>query len=524
MDIKLIIWDLDDTLWQGTLAEGDDVHLYEHRAQFVRAFNHHGLVSAICSKNDENTAKKQLEVFNLWHEFVFPRIAFVPKGAAVQQLITDMQLRPINVLFIDDHPLNLHEVKSVLPDIHILDSRSALCDIQLQQILDDNSHIQKNRVGDYRILQKKLETKQQFSLTNEDFLKDSDIHITFALTMENLDFKERIVELINRSNQLNYTQSRADIEILTTKMMAIMDYESCSVFAWDKYGYYGLVGFAMIDRRTQIFEHLVFSCRVMHMGMEMAILNKIKFRHPDANIYQLKIPLNKLSGDWLVEEKFYEPVVRDKIRLNESTIQKEIKIKISFTCMSAGIAYYSKYREIIDFDGAKFDQPTRYLCISNLWQHHDEVIAQRIPDALVYSAAIDYFDSAWLPDRLPLNEKNFEIGLRRFCDFFSQGSRRLLVMLPPENLPADCYRISNGNTREITVCLNRLWRIISVDYSFITLIELTDVATVNDLADPAHYNASFLQKIAQYVDMWYELVEKYTQLLPHKADNDSINI
>ena len=73
MKIKLIIWDLDDTLWSGTLAEGDDVILLEHRVHAIKALNKHGVVNAICSKNDFNIAKKQLEKFGWWQYFVFPR-------------------------------------------------------------------------------------------------------------------------------------------------------------------------------------------------------------------------------------------------------------------------------------------------------------------------------------------------------------------------------------------------------------------------------------------------------------------
>lgn len=272
MDIKFIVWDLDDTLWQGTLADGDAVCLNEARVRFVRAFNQCGLVSAVCSKNDFSKAKQQLEAFELWDDFVTARIAFTSKGQVIKQLIEDMQLRPVNVLFIDDNPHNLHEVKSVVPDIHILNAHSSECDMQLQALLNQYQHIQKNRVTDYKMLQAKLEDRKMQAVSNEAFLKSSGIHLAFAVTMENLDFKERIVELINRSNQLNYTQSRTTLEALVSQMMDIMAYESCSVFVWDKYGYYGLVGFALINRRTQVFEHFVFSCRVMHMGIETAVL------------------------------------------------------------------------------------------------------------------------------------------------------------------------------------------------------------------------------------------------------------
>ena len=98
--IKLILWDLDDTLWRGTLADGDAVALFEQRAEMIRAFNARGVVSSICSKNDFDAARAKLEAFGLWDEFVFPHIAkqdivittaLIP-GRAAPRLISDTQI------------------------------------------------------------------------------------------------------------------------------------------------------------------------------------------------------------------------------------------------------------------------------------------------------------------------------------------------------------------------------------------------------------------------------------------------
>ena len=80
MQIKLVIWDLDETLWQGTLAEGDTPMLFPRRAEIIRLLNQRGVVNAICSKNDPAQARATLEGMGLWEEFVFPHIAFSPKG------------------------------------------------------------------------------------------------------------------------------------------------------------------------------------------------------------------------------------------------------------------------------------------------------------------------------------------------------------------------------------------------------------------------------------------------------------
>ena len=49
--IKLVIWDLDDTFWKGTLSEGPIVSIAEN-IQLVRDLTDRGIVNSICSKND----------------------------------------------------------------------------------------------------------------------------------------------------------------------------------------------------------------------------------------------------------------------------------------------------------------------------------------------------------------------------------------------------------------------------------------------------------------------------------------
>ena len=108
--VKLVVWDLDETFWKGTLSEGG-VELIEDNAAVVRELNRRGIVSSICSKNDYAAARQRLETAGLWDEFVFPRIGWMPKGQAIAQLIDDIQLLPPNVLFIDDRVGNLREAE-----------------------------------------------------------------------------------------------------------------------------------------------------------------------------------------------------------------------------------------------------------------------------------------------------------------------------------------------------------------------------------------------------------------------------
>ena len=104
--IKLVIWDLDDTFWNGTITEGGAAIPEEHRA-LLSDLTDIGIVNSICSKNDYDVVAPVLEKEGLAQFFVFPSVNWNPKGQRIRQLIADMQLRPANVLFLDDNPSNL---------------------------------------------------------------------------------------------------------------------------------------------------------------------------------------------------------------------------------------------------------------------------------------------------------------------------------------------------------------------------------------------------------------------------------
>ena len=114
--VKLIIWDLDDTFWSGTLSEGGAI-LPDENAALVRDLTDCGIINSICSKNEFEPTKQHLQDLGVWDLFVFPSINWDSKGPQLKDKLDKMALRPVNVLFLDDNPSNLGEAKHFLPDI-----------------------------------------------------------------------------------------------------------------------------------------------------------------------------------------------------------------------------------------------------------------------------------------------------------------------------------------------------------------------------------------------------------------------
>lgn len=267
--IKLIIWDMDDTFWQGILSEGE-VLLPLTNADLIKSITDHGVVNSISSKNDEAPVMEELARAGVEDLFVFNNINWEEKGYQIAAKIKAMGLRPENTLFIDDNNRNLQEAQfhaeglmTATPDII-----PYLTTFFARTSASDKDH---SRLKQYKILEKKTEAEAHSS-SKEEFLVESDIRISINRDcLQNLD---RIHELVMRSNQLNYTKNRDDKEILTK--LITNDWNDCAyIRARDKFGDYGIIGFYCFNIREKKFEHLLFSCRVLGMGIEQYIYNKL---------------------------------------------------------------------------------------------------------------------------------------------------------------------------------------------------------------------------------------------------------
>ena len=108
--VKLIIWDMDETFWSGVLSEGN-ARFLPSRLKLIKDITLAGVVNSVCSKNDKEKTEYFLRENGALEYFVFNSVNWSPKGERINQIITEMNLRPVNVLFIDDNPINLREAE-----------------------------------------------------------------------------------------------------------------------------------------------------------------------------------------------------------------------------------------------------------------------------------------------------------------------------------------------------------------------------------------------------------------------------
>ena len=265
--IKIVIWDLDETLWKGTIDDGDNIVIPQENIDLINDLNDRGIVNSICSKNDVDKVRAVLKKNNLIDSFVFISADWSSKGPRVKELLQKIGLRSVNTLFIDDNHLNLEEVSYFNPEIKVFypnNIHDLISWVRDSDLRIDDDH---KRLKQYKVLEKKDEERQSF-LSNKEFLMSCNIRVDIHYDCKNEI--ERIHELIQRSNQLNFTKKRStrdEVEFLLNNQLS----KCGTVHVKDRFGDYGMVGFfAIVNNEC---EHFLFSCRTIGMGIENYVYN-----------------------------------------------------------------------------------------------------------------------------------------------------------------------------------------------------------------------------------------------------------
>lgn len=265
--IKLVIWDLDDTFWNGTLSEGEITPI-EKNIQLIKDLTDCGIVNSICSKNSYEPTEETLKKLGINEFFVFKSIDWTPKGQRISKMITDMGLRPVNCLFIDDNVVNLNEAKYYCKEL-IIAEPIVIDEIIAQAACLPKSDEKHKRLNQYKVLEKKQEAKDNAD-DNLAFLWSTNTKV--EIKHDCIAQLERLTELANRTNQLNFTKQRTTKEELQ-KLLEDRSVRSGYVTVKDNFGEYGIVGFYAIKNNKCI--HFLFSCRTIGQGVEQYVYSTL---------------------------------------------------------------------------------------------------------------------------------------------------------------------------------------------------------------------------------------------------------
>src|SRR5208282_1794013 len=110
---------------------------------------------------------------------------------------------------------------------------------------------------------------QSFGENYMEFLEHCQIELTIQpMTEANL---ERVHELTQRTNQMNFSGNRYDRDVLR-KILSNPHLDTFVLSCEDRFGSYGVIGFSIVDRREPRMTDLMFSCRIQSKRVEHAFL------------------------------------------------------------------------------------------------------------------------------------------------------------------------------------------------------------------------------------------------------------
>ncbi len=282
--IKCVVWDLDNTLWNGVLLEDPSVSLNPKAVEVIKTLDQRGILQSIASKNNYDDAMGKLKLFGLEEYFLYPQINWEPKSSSIVEIAKRLNINVNTFAFIDDQDFELDEVRFSQPKVITINAQdiSKILDLPIfiPRFITDDSKIRRKM---YQCDIKRNNIEETFTGSKDEFLRTLDMKLTMNYATE-YDL-QRAEELTLRTHQLNttgYTYSYDELNFFRTSnshMLVILGLE-------DKYGTYGKIGLSLIEKSKSewIIKLILMSCRVMSRGVGNFLISYLRQAAKNAGI------------------------------------------------------------------------------------------------------------------------------------------------------------------------------------------------------------------------------------------------
>ncbi|MFJ2115673.1 MULTISPECIES: HAD-IIIC family phosphatase [unclassified Streptomyces] len=279
-----MIWDLDNTVWLGILQEGDRLALREQIREIFDTLDSWGILQSVSSRNDENSALAQLKSFGIDHWFLEPQVNWGAKHESVRRIAERLNIGTDSLLFIDDDPFEREEVSSVLGDVRTMDPAGLATLLERPDVRPAVVTAEgRRRRQMYQEDRQRRVAEENFEGPSTEFLASTNAVYTVRKA-EEADLP-RAGELTVRTNQLNATGRTFGIEELAGYRQS-EDHELLVMELTDRFGSYGTVGLALLEREPERWtvRLLLTSCRVMSRGAGTVLLHHLVARAAEQGV------------------------------------------------------------------------------------------------------------------------------------------------------------------------------------------------------------------------------------------------
>ncbi|MEN3356040.1 MAG: methoxymalonate biosynthesis protein [Mycobacteriales bacterium] len=269
--VKCLVWDLDRTLWAGTLLEGDEVAVPERIRAVVRGLDARGILQSVASRNDHDHAWERLEKLGLADYFVLPQIGWGRKSDAVRAIADQLSFAASAIAFIDDQPAERAEVIYHLPQVRCYSAEQALELLGLPEFSPTVTVDAGRRREMYRASFRRDSERAAFAGPDEDFLRS--LELAMRIYRAGVDDLARVEELTLRTSQMNATGVHYSAATLRS-LLADPGHEVLVTTLTDRFGPHGAVGILLLARHPAAWHLrlLATSCRVVSFGAGAVLL------------------------------------------------------------------------------------------------------------------------------------------------------------------------------------------------------------------------------------------------------------
>jgi methoxymalonate biosynthesis protein len=272
--IKALVWDLDNTLLDGVyLEEPEHPPPVRHdSAKILAELAGRGILQAIASRNPPEAGEYAARATG--HDFAAIECGWGAKSAAIEAIMSELNLAPEEVAFTDDDAMERAEVGYRLPDVLVLapeDLREAASwpEFSPAEVTDEA-----RRRGElYRQRRARREEARAFGGSRDDFLRYCGTRVTIAWARE--EDLPRLHELSERTHQFNSAAS-AWPQPAFARLLSSSEHHVVVLRLADRFGDDGIVGACVIATSeapgSWRVPLLMMSCRALGRGVIDALL------------------------------------------------------------------------------------------------------------------------------------------------------------------------------------------------------------------------------------------------------------
>lgn len=269
--VKCIVWDLDNTLWNGTLVEdgAEKLTLKPGIVDVIKELDRRGILHSVASKNNFDEAMAVLKSHSLNDYFLHPQISWAPKSEALKGIARKLNIGIDTLVLVDDSDFELAQVQSACPTVKVLQADRYH---ELPELPECNVPVTEESSSRRKMYKQEAVREGAAVFFEGDylaFLRDCKLEMQVeSLSPANL---ERVHELTQRTNQMNFSGNRYQRKLLE-ELAATPRLDTYVIGCRDRFGSYGIVGFAIVDSGVPRMTDLMFSCRVQGKRVEHAFL------------------------------------------------------------------------------------------------------------------------------------------------------------------------------------------------------------------------------------------------------------